>query len=573
MKTPITPLLITVLTWAVAGSAADLKPARETSFAEVTRQLDSGGSVYGYLATDQWLAGLSTNVAQFSEFFASLPEVPAADRQKIQRAIGLAAHAIQKSGLETLTGIGVSGIQITPELHRTKFIMHHPKGQGDGVFWNVTGNTPHALEGLNLLTTNTALAAFGDLDVPMLWNAIAEEIRHAQIPELTQALEEWPQKFEQGTKISWSRFLASLGGEIGLVLTLDESRKITLPLGQPVEMPEPGLLIAIKVKDDLLYERVSSELKKNSQAQITDESGLKMASMRLPLPLPMELHITAASSGGYLFLATSPGVVRNALEVRAGKQDGLTKSAAFAGLMKYLPAEGNQFFYADRRFSGTIQAIQKEFLAREDAKILQSGLVQKYLFNKPPAFGLSISRRTATGWETVSVGNQDSATALVAAPVVGAGAMMAAMVLPALAKAKDRAQSISCINNMKQIGLAFRIWSSDNEDRFPFHVSKDKGGTLELVELNNGGYDLASYRHFQVMSNELNAPRILVCPEDSSKKAASDFGKLQPENVSYLIRSGKDVVETDPQSILIYCPIHHHVGRTDGSVGAGKKND
>ena len=57
-----------------------------------------------------------------------------------------------------------------------------------------------------------------------------------------------------------------------------------------------------------------------------------------------------------------------------------------------------------------------------------------------------------------------------------------AMVLPALAKAKERAQSISCVTNMKQIGLAFRLWEGDNNDQFPFNVSTGKGGTLELCD-------------------------------------------------------------------------------------------
>ncbi len=578
MKTPLTPILVTSILLAftgcgekhaTVGSASNVKPARETSFAAVTSQLDPGGSVYGYLSTDQWMAGLSTNVAQLTGLIALLPDVSDVDREHLHRVVGFVAHAIEKSGLENLTGIGVSGIQITPELNRTKFILHHKKGQGEGVFWNVMGKEAHALDGLSFLTTNTALAGFGDLDVPLLWKAIEDELRNAGIPELTQALDQWPQTFEQKTRIPWAKFIASLGGEVGVVLTLDETKKIMLPLGQPVELPEPGLLIAIKVNDDLIYDRISSELNKSGQAQITDEKGLKMSAMRVPIPLPMDLQITVASSGGYLFLASSPTVVRSALEVRAGKQSGLAKSAAFAELMKYLPAEGNQFCYADRRFSGTIQAVQKQILGKADARLAQSEFMQKFLLNRPPTFGMSISRRTATGWETVSVGNQDSATALVAVPAVGGVAVAAAMVLPALAKAKERAQSINCMNNMKQIGLAFRIWEGDNQDRFPFNVSTAKGGTLELCDLGSDGYDTASYRHFQVMSNELNTPKILVCPADQSKHAALNFADLQSENVSYLVRPGKEVDDAHPEAVLTYCPIHHHIGYADGSVKMG----
>ena len=41
------------------------------------------------------------------------------------------------------------------------------------------------------------------------------------------------------------------------------------------------------------------------------------------------------------------------------------------------------------------------------------------------------------------------------------------MLLPALAAAKKKAQKINCINNLKQVGLAFRIWEGDNGDKYP----------------------------------------------------------------------------------------------------------
>ncbi|HLP78150.1 MAG TPA: hypothetical protein VK327_14680, partial [Candidatus Paceibacterota bacterium] len=203
MKNPLIAVLLTSTLVFFSGcgkpgskakesSTSEIKPARETSFAEVTSQLDPGGSVYGYLSTDQWLAGLSTNVLKLNELVSTLPDIPDADRQQIRRVINTISHAVEKCGVETLTGIGISGVQITPELNRTKFILHHRKGQGDGVFWNVMGKEPHALAGLTLLTTNTALASFGDLDVPMLWKTIESELRSAGIPELTKALDEWP---------------------------------------------------------------------------------------------------------------------------------------------------------------------------------------------------------------------------------------------------------------------------------------------------------------------------------------------------------------------------------------------
>ena len=132
--------------------------------------------------------------------------------------------------------------------------------------------------------------------------------------------------------------------------------------------------------------------------------------------------------------------------------------------------------------------------------------------------------------------------------------------------------SLQCVNQLKQICLAFRIWSADNNDRYPFNASTKVGGTMELCARGSDGFDANARIHFQVMSNELNTPKLLVCPADSSKQPAIDFRRLQAANVTYLMRSGTNIDETNPEEILVRCPIHGHVGLRDGSVkkGTGK---
>lgn len=125
--------------------------------------------------------------------------------------------------------------------------------------------------------------------------------------------------------------------------------------------------------------------------------------------------------------------------------------------------------------------------------------------------------------------------------IIAVLAILAAMLLPALAAAKRKAQRINCVNNLKQCGLAFRIWEGDNGDKFPMSISTNKGGTMEYA------YGENTFRHFQVMSNELSTPKILICPADI-RVAAKIFPRLKNQNVSYFV--GLDAEDTRPQMLL-----------------------
>src|SRR5512135_3139347 len=51
--------------------------------------------------------------------------------------------------------------------------------------------------------------------------------------------------------------------------------------------------------------------------------------------------------------------------------------------------------------------------------------------------------------------------------VIAIIAVLASLLLPALARAKQRSQRAACVSNLKQIGLAFMVYLDDHRDRFP----------------------------------------------------------------------------------------------------------
>jgi prepilin-type processing-associated H-X9-DG protein len=121
-------------------------------------------------------------------------------------------------------------------------------------------------------------------------------------------------------------------------------------------------------------------------------------------------------------------------------------------------------------------------------------------------------------------------------------AVFSALLLVTLPQSKRHQQRISCVGSLKNLGLSFRIWATGHSDQYPMLVSTNQGGSLEFVGSGQ------TFRHFQVMCNELSASAILICPSDRQRKA-TNFQSLSNGNLSYF--AGIDAsTRTNPQMFL-----------------------
>ena len=103
---------------------------------------------------------------------------------------------------------------------------------------------------------------------------------------------------------------------------------------------------------------------------------------------------------------------------------------------------------------------------------------------------------------------------------------------------------INCVNNLKQTGLAVRVWEGDNNDKYPWQIPATNRGTMDFITGPN------AFRHLQIMSNELSTPKVVICPleSDRGRFVATNFTAFCNSNVSFFI--GVDSSETNAMMLL-----------------------
>ena len=124
---------------------------------------------------------------------------------------------------------------------------------------------------------------------------------------------------------------------------------------------------------------------------------------------------------------------------------------------------------------------------------------------------------------------------LVVIAIIG---ILASMLLPALGKAKGRANRIKCVSGLKQISLAFKTYANDNEDKFPwFAKSSGAVAVTALVPV------------WQALGGELGNAKIMRSPCDGTTKTdGTTFATITTANISYWYCNTAD--ELKPATLL-----------------------
>lgn len=109
--------------------------------------------------------------------------------------------------------------------------------------------------------------------------------------------------------------------------------------------------------------------------------------------------------------------------------------------------------------------------------------------------------------------------------VIGIIAILAAMLMPALGKAREKARQAECVNNVKQLNTAFMMYMSDNKGFFPFYTDGGWGARAEGGWVYYDGFPVPVSGNFDVKRGTLYSyvgnARVYMCPNDHTGSLCS----------------------------------------------------
>ena len=255
------------------------------------------------------------------------------------------------------------------------------------------------------------------------------------------------------------------------------------------------------------------------------------------LPLPIDLSPTLMKAGDYIVLTTSQKLAKDILAVKAGKNEGLAGATEFKQLAGKMDLKGNQLHFMSSRLGKEFGKLQKLVMSTAEEQVKAGDPAEQKMFEMmkkfsgmdgEPAGQLAVMRVTPEGivMESHSSGDAMGSAGLL---MVGGAGIAASMLLPALAKAKSKANSIKSANNAGSLIKSLIGYSLDHDDKLP---EADKW--------------------CDAIIREAQTIKIYASPQDPVAVAQADSGQKVSSYAFNKALSGKDINQVDPETVMIF---------------------
>lgn len=516
-----------------AGPAPAIKSAEKSSFQQVTRQLNSGGQFYSYMSTQGLLDKLPDMIQSLQDVILAEMDEEDPEYQQAKAVMDILGYVIRTSGVDELSGIGISSIARAPGQYYNRAIYHHYPGQGQGRLWSLFGGEPITQNFIPMLPQNTAMASYWKMDVAGLvdWIRTAcKETGHEQFAALIDG--QFEKAHEQG--LPAADILQSMRGEFGIVLTLnpEKTRPFEPEPNMKLDVPDLGIAIVTRVSNAVLLDTLDRMTQANANIEREEAMGAQWRSTTIPVRVPVRLNPTLMQKGSLLVFASNKDLAMSLLEVPTGAKPALTATETFKKAVQDVPTAASSFHYVSPILGDTLKSMFRQVMTQAEEDVPDtvvtalSQVVDLYV-SLLESCGATVA--TEEGFVFSSNSSVSLGRLMTLQSFIMPAAMAAGMVLPAISNARLKAREVSCLNNLRQLGTACMMYAQDHDQTFP-------DGLGELVR---EGY--------------LGSPEILTCPNSGQQPAPNPeaFNENLHSSYVYLGAGAKLRTINDPSRTVI----------------------
>jgi len=451
----------------IAGSPEQVKQ----QFDSVMSQLDKGGDTLVVMNID----GLLDNAMGFIQNIAAAQAEHDSEAATAQAVIDRLRVFLNTNGLGAARAIGMSTVPRADGMTTLKMVVSRDTAAADLPLWRgMFGGAPRKLDSVGFVPEDAAVLSVRTVDVAAFWKMLRAGINQVAPPVTAAEFNKGLDQFCTKNTINLDQVMASLGDEIAFSVQLSKVNKIALPAanGKMTQMPEPSVLVVLKLKDNTLPAMIESQLMKNEIPVVEQEvNGVKIRSVNLPIPAPFLIQPSYAVYKQYLVGGSSAKVVTDALAA-FGNGKGFTASTEFKKAFAGLPMVNNGIGYVSPRYMQMIMEMMNSAGGHGEEKavkeIMQALMGGQNGFSE--AYVVMNQKNGILCQGVTSMSGRKMLASMTFAPVLGMGSAIA---MPAFAKARTTARMNACINNLRMIDAAKDQWAMENNAKNGDEVKED----------------------------------------------------------------------------------------------------
>jgi prepilin-type processing-associated H-X9-DG protein len=486
--------VITLVCFNFALNAGDKQEDKEL-FDKVSAKLDKGGSYLNYQSNKYLFRAIENSYLQIPEAIKII--VPDLQQQILPMMIYNCLQPITKSlGINEMLAAGASSILISekteksPALFRSRQFLYHGDKKTEGIIWDFMAGENHELSGLDTLPKETLFAGNYEFAPSEIWNKVKIIFAKLPFPPIQAAPIMAEQNFLNKFKIKLPDFLDSISGNYSslLVSAKDSDGK-------------PALYGMFKIpnKNDIVFKVLSEIAKAQKDLQVLPDE----ISSTTP-PVLSWLKPVVCKDDKNIYIVSNKKILE-IIKNTSEKKDGLVTTAEFQSLSQGMSRKGIAFFYFN---SNTIKVIINIIKANASAEDKDWTVLAKLI---PPSDLFMVISKEKDGIISTMNSPMDIPLLITYSSVLPS-VVQVAKLIPALGVARTKARRIGCTSNLKQIGLALKMYAMDHKDKYP--TENNAAGLNKLIK-----------------EDYLTDLSIYVCPNSKTVKGVKD---LKEPNSSYI---------------------------------------